>query len=322
MTEPAAGNETWIRRFHPAPEAATRLVCFPHAGGSAPFYFPVSATLSPGVEVLTVQYPGRQDRRNEPPIGHIPALADAVFEALRPWLADRPALFGHSMGSVVAFEVARRMEEHSTPPRVLVASGRRAPSRYRGESVHQRDDEGILAELRKLSGTDPRLLADEELQIGHQRGPRGLRVGPIAGEKRGAAQVNLPGDARLLDRPARVVDEDHLRAGVGEADGQPPQVVRERGGHLGERAGRRLGRAVAVDDPGPGPQPLQVPQLRQRELLAAEQDAAQVRQPGQQLRLVPGLGADRQHLLQHPSGQPFTAHYVAAKSGVNGSRNT
>lgn len=164
MTEPAVGNDTWIRRFHPAPEAATRLVCFPHAGGSATFYFPVSATLSPGVEVLTVQYPGRQDRRNEPPIGDIPSLADAVFEALRPWLADRPALFGHSMGSIVAFEVARRMEEHGTPPRVLVASGRRAPSRYRGESVHLRDDEGVLAELRKLSGTDPRLLADEELQ--------------------------------------------------------------------------------------------------------------------------------------------------------------
>ncbi|GAB3678064.1 alpha/beta fold hydrolase [Actinocorallia lasiicapitis] len=165
MTGPTE-SDTWIRRFHPVPEAAVRLVCFPHAGGSATYYFPVSAALSRSadlaqkVEVLAVQYPGRQDRRQEPPFTDLGLLADAVHEALRPRQDDRLVFFGHSMGASLAFEVARRL---ARPPVALVASGRRAPSRHRAESVHLRDEEGVIAELKRLSGTDPSLLQDDEL---------------------------------------------------------------------------------------------------------------------------------------------------------------
>ncbi|MET9915272.1 thioesterase, partial [Streptomyces sp. NPDC006476] len=51
MTAVKREPNAWIRRFHPAPEARTRLLCLPHAGGSASFYFPLSAALSPAVEV-------------------------------------------------------------------------------------------------------------------------------------------------------------------------------------------------------------------------------------------------------------------------------
>ncbi|MFC5751448.1 thioesterase II family protein [Actinomadura rugatobispora] len=171
MPDFVVDSAAWIRRFHPAPDAGTRLVCFPHAGGSASFYHPVSAALAPGIEVLTVQYPGRQDRRAEQPITDIGELADGVFAALRPWLDGGPpsggdrkvALFGHSMGAIVAFEVARRMEREFRAPSLLVASGRRAPSRYRQEAVHRRDDAGIIAEITRLSGTDPRLLDETEM---------------------------------------------------------------------------------------------------------------------------------------------------------------
>lgn len=165
MTGPTE-SDTWIRRFHPVPEAAVRLVCFPHAGGSATYYFPVSsalgrsADLAQKVEVLAVQYPGRQDRRHEPPVTDLGLLADAVHEALSPRQDDRLVFFGHSMGASLAFEVARRMER---PPVALVASGRRAPSRRRDETVHRRDDDGVVAELKRLSGTDPSLLQDDEL---------------------------------------------------------------------------------------------------------------------------------------------------------------
>lgn len=83
---------------------------------------------------------------------------------LRPWL-DRPvAFFGHSMGAILAFEVALRLERESTGcPVPLFASGRRAPSTSRDESVHQRDGESILAELKLMSGTDARLLGDDEI---------------------------------------------------------------------------------------------------------------------------------------------------------------
>ena len=50
-------SDRWVRRYHPAPDAPHRLVCFPHAGGSASFYFPVSAALSDQADVAAVMYP-------------------------------------------------------------------------------------------------------------------------------------------------------------------------------------------------------------------------------------------------------------------------
>ncbi|GAA3453646.1 thioesterase II family protein [Dactylosporangium matsuzakiense] len=155
--------DAWVRRYHPHDDAPVRLVCFPHAGSSAPYFLPMAAGLGAAVDVLSVQYPGRQERRHEPLIDSIDTLAERCTEALRPWL-DRPfALFGHSMGATVAFEVARRLEAEGHRPAHLFASGRRAPSRTRDESVHRRDDDGIIAEMRSLSGTDTRVFAEEEL---------------------------------------------------------------------------------------------------------------------------------------------------------------
>ncbi|MER5599764.1 alpha/beta fold hydrolase [Streptomyces sp. NPDC002265] len=165
MNSPLAeDNRLWIRRFHPRPDSRVRLVCLPHAGGSASFYFPMSRSMPDSVEVLCVQYPGRQDRRSEPLLDSVPALADKIYDVLRPW-TDRPiALFGHSMGASLAYEITRRLEqEQGVVPAALVASGRRAPSAHRDETVHLRDDDGLVAEMRGLSGTNPQLLGDEEV---------------------------------------------------------------------------------------------------------------------------------------------------------------
>jgi pyochelin biosynthesis protein PchC len=162
--ETTVDSEAWINRFHPAPEGTPRLVCFPHAGGSSSFYHPVSQALHPDVDVLALQYPGRQDRRLEEPVRDIHALADLVTAALRPWSSGPLAFFGHSMGAILAYEVALRLQqENGTGPDVLFASGRRAPSTTRVEGVHKRDDDGVVRELKKLAGTEAALLADEEL---------------------------------------------------------------------------------------------------------------------------------------------------------------
>jgi surfactin synthase thioesterase subunit len=156
-------SATWIRRFHPAAPAAPRIVCLPHAGGSASYWHPLSAALTGRFEVLGVQYPGRQDRRAEPPIDDIATLADRITTALEEWLDgdDTPVvLFGHSMGAILGFEVARRLR---VPPAALIASGRRAPDRYRPERVHQLDDASLIAEVRSLSGTESSLLEDDEV---------------------------------------------------------------------------------------------------------------------------------------------------------------
>jgi len=164
MASPAADGDLWIRRFHHAPGSAIRLVCLPHAGGSASYYFSMSQELAPGIEVLAVQYPGRQDRRREPLIGNAADLADQISAALVPIAGQPFAFFGHSMGAILAFEVAQRLRTQlGVSPQRLFVSGRRAPSRARKGNVHQRDDAGLLAELNRLGGTDKRLLNDPEM---------------------------------------------------------------------------------------------------------------------------------------------------------------
>lgn len=163
-----ADDETnaWIRRYHPAAASRKRLVCFPHAGGSASYYRPVAMRFAPAVDVIALQYPGRQDRRRESRIEDIGVLADLITEQLLD-LSEKPTVFfGHSMGATLAFEVAWRLEQKGVnAPYNVIASGRRAPSTRREEKVHLRDDTGIIAELHQLNGTDSALLDDEMLRI-------------------------------------------------------------------------------------------------------------------------------------------------------------
>ncbi|MEU0203847.1 MULTISPECIES: alpha/beta fold hydrolase [unclassified Streptomyces] len=163
---PSGGNGgRWYRRFHRARASADPLVCFPYAGGSAAYYHAVSAALSPRTDVVAVQYPGRQDRISEPCIDDIHLLADRIHAALAD-VADRPlALFGHSMGALVAFEVARRIESSGGSVRHLFLSGRRAPSCTRNdETIHLLGEAELLATVVAMGGTDQRLLESEEMR--------------------------------------------------------------------------------------------------------------------------------------------------------------
>lgn len=120
----------------------------------------------PEVELLSTQYPGRQDRRWEPPARSVEELADCVATALVNGLGDTPvALFGHSMGAAVAFETARRLEAGpGAAPVALFASGRRAPSRDRPRPwTRPPTDADVVDELKRLSGTEAAILGDPRL---------------------------------------------------------------------------------------------------------------------------------------------------------------
>ncbi|MFE3074220.1 thioesterase II family protein [Streptomyces sp. NPDC059247] len=141
-----------------------RLVCFPHAGGAASAFLPLSRALGGHLDVLAVQYPGRQDRRREEPYGSISAHADALAEAMVPLTGGTYALFGHSMGAVLAYETARRLVDAGRPgPCRVFLSGRGAPSAL--PSVHDRlgGDREILTAVRGLGGTGHTVLDDPEL---------------------------------------------------------------------------------------------------------------------------------------------------------------
>ncbi|MGW5719452.1 thioesterase II family protein [Amycolatopsis sp. NPDC003865] len=222
--------ELWLRRYHDADAGAVRLFCLPHAGGSASFYFPMSAGLGRSVEVLAVQYPGRQDRRLEPGIDSLPVLADRLAEVLA-GRTERPfALFGHSMGATLAFEVAARLERTGVTPLHLFASGRRAPACRRDESVHLLDDDGVIAEVRRLGGTNAAVLGDEEI----------LRMAlPAIRNDYKAAETYVNGPGPRLATPITVLTGDadpkttldEARAWAGHTDGEFELKV-FRGGHF------------------------------------------------------------------------------------------
>jgi pyochelin biosynthetic protein PchC len=154
----------WIRCIRPAPDAAVTMVCFPHAGGSSTYYRPIFGGLPPYVSVLSVQYPGRQDRIGEPCLEDVDTLTSRIVKALLPLADRRLVFFGHSMGAIIAYEVALELER--VAGRVLddlFVSGRPAPSRQPLDRVHLRGDQAILARVRKLSGSQARILEHPEV---------------------------------------------------------------------------------------------------------------------------------------------------------------
>jgi surfactin synthase thioesterase subunit len=152
----------WIRRFHSAADDAPHVVLFPHGGAGATYFHPLSRALRPDVQALAVQYPGRQDRIAEPCVADVGSLADRVAEELEPW-ADLPlVLFGHSLGSAVAFETAVRLERRGVTVRALLASARRAPHLPMDGTPPSLDtDAELLDVLRQLAGASAPPIPDD-----------------------------------------------------------------------------------------------------------------------------------------------------------------
>ncbi len=143
-----------------------RLFCFPYAGGGASLFFGWPASLPPGVELTAAQLPGREERTAEPPIDDWRMLARPLADAIEPLVRTRPyALFGHSLGATLAFEVARHMRDRRLPePAALVVSGRQGPqSGVEDKPIHHLPDDEFVDRLRQLNATPKSLLDNPEL---------------------------------------------------------------------------------------------------------------------------------------------------------------
>ena len=153
----------WIVRSRPEPQAQVSLLCFPYAGGSSMMYRAWSRTLSPSIDVCAVELPGHGARVDEPLVTRLDALLDALVPAIAPIL-DRPvALFGYSMGSLVAFELARRLEERGVRPLHLFVAARSPPQCAGRAQVHALPRPEFLRSIERLGGTPPELFRSREL---------------------------------------------------------------------------------------------------------------------------------------------------------------
>jgi surfactin synthase thioesterase subunit len=158
------GLDRWFLTRMPRPQAAAQLFCLPYAGVGAAVFARWPKALGEDVEVSAVALPGRERRTAEEPAIDPARIAEAI--AAR---ADRPyALFGHSMGAAVAFEVVRELRRAgSVLPAVLFVSGCRPPDRSHADTIFgglsKLDDDGLLDRLVAGGGLPVEVLAEREL---------------------------------------------------------------------------------------------------------------------------------------------------------------
>jgi medium-chain acyl-[acyl-carrier-protein] hydrolase len=145
-------------------KAGPRLFCLPYAGGGAAIYR-LWQPLLPEAVVCPVQLPGRENRLPEPAITDIRELVQALIIELKPYLDVPFQFFGHSMGALLCFELARQLRrEHLPGPTRLFLSAHRAPHiPHKQAKLHTLPDREFIEELKTLGGTPEAVLQNEEL---------------------------------------------------------------------------------------------------------------------------------------------------------------
>jgi medium-chain acyl-[acyl-carrier-protein] hydrolase len=156
----------WVLRLRREGPPRLRLFCFPYAGGAAAVYRSWPDGLPRDIEVCAVRLPGREARFSERPFERARDLVAGAADALTP-LFDVPfAFFGHSMGALLAFELARELRRRrGRQPVRLVVSGARAPQRPNPDPpVRHLPDREFLEEVRlRYDGIPGAVLANQEL---------------------------------------------------------------------------------------------------------------------------------------------------------------
>ncbi|MDY7076349.1 MAG: thioesterase II family protein [Chloroflexota bacterium] len=160
-------TNSWLACSRPNPRANLRLFCFPYSGAGASIFYAWSDALPAMIEVYPVQLPGRETRLAEPPFTRLAPLVQAVAQALLPYLVgDKPfAFFGHSLGALVSFELARHLRQrHGPSPVHLFVSGHNAPQiPDREPPIHALPETEFVEKLRRLNGMNKETLENVEL---------------------------------------------------------------------------------------------------------------------------------------------------------------
>lgn len=158
-------SNRWFIRPLPKRAPSLRLICLPYAGGTAATYVPWAEHLPREVELIAVQPPGRGTRMDEAPYSEMEPLIRDLLSVF-PEVTDRPyVLFGHSLGSRVAFELALRCRQMGLPsPLAFIASGSRAAHlRIKEKPIYNLPEPQFIEALRELNGTPEEVLGNREL---------------------------------------------------------------------------------------------------------------------------------------------------------------
>lgn len=158
-------------------ERPPKLYIFPHAGGSARYYVPFAKTFSGDIKCIAVQYPGRRGAHDVAAFTSIPDLADRVCGMIDPpdESGGPVAFFGHSMGALLAFEVAQRFDAAGHPIAALFVSACAAPGRV-GYDYIPDSDRGLLDAVSEMTGANPDFLDNEEFAAKILPTLRGLKA--------------------------------------------------------------------------------------------------------------------------------------------------
>ncbi len=154
-----------------------KLYIFPHAGGSAEYYVPFAKSFSSDIKCIAVRYPGRRGTHDLASFTSISDLAESAFQLLAPadQVDGKVAFFGHSMGALVAFDVARRFEAAGKPVAALFVSACAAPGEI-GYDYIPESDRGLLDAVSAMTGANPEFLENEEFAAKILPTLRGLKA--------------------------------------------------------------------------------------------------------------------------------------------------
>ena len=158
-------NDVWIKRTGQDPQTCFGLFCFPYAGGGASIFRSWPERLPSDIEVCATQFPGREDRLRETPFARLSSLIDVLADVLYPYLDFPFAFFGHSLGSLISFELTRRLRRQKAPGALqLFVSGKRAPQIPNPDPpIHQLPDAEFIEELLRFNGTPKAVVDNPEL---------------------------------------------------------------------------------------------------------------------------------------------------------------
>ncbi len=158
-------HDKWFLGGLPARTARIRLLCFSHAGAGASTFRAWPFLLPPDFQACMIQLPGRENRLAERPYTRLRPLIETLVRVLEPVLHEPFAFFGHSMGGLVAFELARALREVGAPQPIHLLIAARQPPRLPALEplLHGRPDDEFLAEIRRLNGTSDGVFAHPEL---------------------------------------------------------------------------------------------------------------------------------------------------------------